>query len=36
VDPAATRKPRTIVADARLVVRASSLVAPHANPGTAA
>jgi LacI family transcriptional regulator len=31
-----TRKPRTIVADARLVVRASSLVAPHtAAPHTA-
>ena len=32
----AARAPRAIVADARLVVRASSLVAPHAVQGTAA
>lgn len=36
-DPArASRPPRTIVADARLAVRASSLVAPHAAQGTIA
>ena len=36
-DPArAARPPRTIVADARLAVRASSLVAPHAAQGTIA